>query len=86
MTPTKEAPMKDALTTAKSMVVETENLKPEAVDLPCRTILSAIGHPGYGEGFAKDVILSMARYGMSSHEAIYGGVSAGRKIYEVRGW
>lgn len=46
-------------------------------------VLSAIGHPGYGAAFARRVIgavLTHETVGLTVHEAIYGGLSAARKM------
>jgi hypothetical protein len=45
-------------------------------------ILSGLGHPGYGAAFARQAI---ERIDMTAHEAVYGGRSADRKVYEVTG-
>ena len=46
--------------------------------------LSALGHPGYGEAHARQVLAAMDRYGMTAHEAIYGGREAQIKVFEHR--
>lgn len=38
--------------------------------MSARTILSAIGHPGYGEKFARRVLAEMADTGCGAHRAI----------------
>jgi hypothetical protein len=38
---------------------------------PSRT-LAAIGHPGYGQKFAAQVLATMTATGCSSHQAVYG--------------
>lgn len=37
------------------------------------TILSALGHPGYGETFAQRVLERVMETGLSVHEVVYGG-------------
>jgi hypothetical protein len=48
-------------------------------------ILSGLGHPGYGAAFARQAIERIERFDMTAHEAVYGGRSADRKVYEVTG-
>ena len=48
-------------------------------------ILSAIGHPGYGQAFASQAIAQMEAYGLTAHEAIYGGMEASLKMAQARG-
>jgi hypothetical protein len=43
-----------------------------ADDKSAATILEAIGHPGYGEAYAREVLAKMANLGINAHEAIYG--------------
>lgn len=43
-------------------------------------ILSGMGHPGYGAAFARKAIERMERYGLTTHEAVYGGVQAMTKV------
>lgn len=35
-------------------------------------ILAALGHPGYGRSFSRDVLAAMERYDLSVHDLIYG--------------
>lgn len=35
-------------------------------------VLSAMGHPGYGEAFAAEVLEHVAQGGVSVHQAVYG--------------
>lgn len=46
-------------------------------------ILSALGHPGYGVAFARQALARMDRYGLTAHEAVYGGRDAQRKVFLV---
>jgi hypothetical protein len=67
--------------TAEAQVADIARLR----DLgwgPAR-ILSGIGHPGYGRGAAR-ILDRMLAFGLTAHEAIYGGQSAARKVFEVR--
>lgn len=46
-------------------------------------ILSALGHPGYGKGYATLVLDAVRVYepvGVTAHDAIYGGSDALRKF------
>lgn len=67
---------------AKAAVVAARNLKDEAVTKSCDYILSAIGYPGYGEGYATKVIMQMATYGVTAGDVIYGGSAYRRAVYE----
>jgi hypothetical protein len=44
-------------------------------------ILSGLGHPGYGEKFAAAALANIERYGLTAHEAVYGGREAQRKVW-----
>lgn len=50
-------------------------------------ILSGLGHPGYGRGFATlilDTVRTHEHVGLTVHDAIYGGVEALRKFEAAR--
>lgn len=47
-------------------------------------ILSGLGLPGFGQAHGTRVLVHMEAYGLTAHEAVYGGLSADRKIYEVK--
>lgn len=49
-------------------------------------ILSGLGLPGFGQAFARKALANMEAYGLTAHEACFGGLSADRKIYIVRGY
>lgn len=53
-----------------------------------RKRLSALGHPGYGEAFARRVLATMERYGVSAHAAIFGGEEMRLAKFEAQeaGW
>jgi hypothetical protein len=44
-------------------------------------ILSGLGHPGYGQKFARQAIERMESFGLTPHEAIYGGREATVKVW-----
>jgi hypothetical protein len=45
-----------------------------------RRLLAAAGHPGYGEAHARRALVRMAEFGLTAHEALYGGLAAARKM------
>lgn len=47
-------------------------------------ILSGLGHPGYGAAFARQALERIERFGMTAHEAVYGGRSAALKVELAR--
>lgn len=46
-------------------------------------ILSGLGHPNYGTAFARQAIENIERFGLTAHEAVYGGRSAMIRMDEV---
>jgi hypothetical protein len=52
-----------------------------AKGLTAGRILSALGYPGYGRAYAGLVLANMAEFGLTAHEAVFGGLEADRKIW-----
>lgn len=63
--------------TTRQAIVDRYNLntRPVAEEWSARRMLSALGHPGYGERFARQVLDILAtRPGVSAHQAVYGSL------------
>lgn len=73
--PTEEVAVSHPLSTT---TIARLGMRPEWVTgKSCRAILSAAGHPGYGESFARRVLLAVEQHGEDIHAVIYGAVITG---------
>lgn len=47
-------------------------------------IMSGLGIPGFGAAYCRRAIARMEEFGLTAHEAVFGGLSAERQIEAVR--